>query len=1150
MPLTVSSDTNLSDYLDVCNSTFDMSNGIKNLFVSPNKPYKTNDVLEFRVKNHTLKVGIKLRIGSYNSETGEITTNAVIGYSDDIPVATMYFDGSTSGSYHTNTNPGLNLIPGDSIRVARFGTPANYLTGTVSSYNNDTGALIISVIEASGSAYYSDLVLVPDGSFSEWDVTYPQSDTINITGNSVLTIDSNNVVPLHYITSTDRGTVLIKNTSTSELLIVEFSMYSTSSIAVQQNSKLIIEGDWLTVGQGYGTLPQSFDLSSYNIFFPTFLEVETFNGSNVYEKWSIVTDGFTGDEFGFNGYIPQKNWGTGEMGNVFFFDFENKVLKTGDGVNGNLVPVGAKVRMPNIYIKRRTPFSYVHSTNTETETGSVLNVVDCRYFSTSTNGWTGFINGECITGTSRSSAGSLVNITNRGYYGTYAQPINPGDKLNRRLIAATSGVEVAGRIFTDPSGSVYADKVQFYNIYLYLNNALHVDLKNFGTDLSLWCGNSTGNYYIDNFYAAQSQNISNRGIHAENVKGDISFTNVLLTVSVLTYQPTSAVSDLPIYFYRCSSIEKLEHITTISFGSTTTRSGGVYISASSTKDVDYEINNLKLIGGYVYLLNSFDIKFRDLYFGLSPAPEPKLDATSCYGNLDTDEFTVGTTWNPTNTVPETGSIVKFISGTYPSASPGISNGSFRFIIKTSETTFKIARSYRDAMNGVYQDLLTNGGTNVRIQCEQEIGSLLNIANSSNVRVNRVYSIGGAGFVNYLVYLDPASKNVEIYNIDYDSNYGMTYLFANEGQGLYLKNAKLYQIRPQNLLGTAGGIAGGLTNAVRTGIDTYISNVKADSDFTLDWNSYIDVNNYGVGYTSNSYYNFVPGFNAHYYTTSTANNMKNVGPFYNLLDPGMNATTGTLAICSFTETENLVLTGNAYLSNTGKLYTLNVGDSATITSSTLIRGIVSFQDVDPTHIASTTASTIYDFEFRIRTPLGEWTEWAFLTGAELSIALQNLPNYNSNVGFMFSVKITAKQDVSRIYYTGRIFTNIDPEWVASDAYFQVEGVAANEILEVRKKQDDVVIYRTTGSGRVDIPSVYEVYFLRKSFNEVIIASTIFESVIPTIGDNGVVQLYSGSEIQVANPDSIPGRVWTYEMNGRTVDQIIQDIDTNAEIASIS
>lgn len=1109
----INTSCNLADFITTSTSSMDMINNTKTLTVGTGKPYNTGAVnaqLEFRPVGAKLPGGFKANVSTYDPATGAMTTRTGIieGYSRDCPVQECAL---AMGTISTFTNPGLALVAGDAIRIARHSTVASWGTGTVTSYNATTGALVVNITAVGTTGTFSDLVIVSEGTFSNWNISYSENDTLTLLGRITLTIDSNFARPIGAISS-ELGTVTISNTSTTNMLKLEYSRYAINIGAITNAATMNILGDYINIGTGDGTTGQVIDISSYNIMVPTRIEVETGAGTNEYTPWYIVTDGLTGDGIGMNCYTPDYVWGNGETGNVLFFDAITKKLRCGNGTNGNVIPLGANVRMPNIYITSEPKITYATTSVTSSQTGYVLGVVDCSLFLTN-NASNIYINGETINTGNRT--GVNVNLSTRGVLDTQPAAISPGDVILSRRIALTTGSERALYLVVNPGGTLNVDTAQFQGFYFMLANGKSVSLKRFGTDLEVNANTTAGDIVIDDVIHGQVWT-NTRPLYVYAVMGDVSISNFRSHVSFFGYGRASQ-NNAPVLIDKCQSLVKFENIQIVQNGANTTRTSGIYLNAISLKDETYAINNLAAIGGYIYIYNSFGLKFKDISFGIKMNPTPLIFAANTTASAATDEFDISTStfYSPTTTVPPTGTLIRFMSGTYPTTVPAIGNGANYYLIRVSDTKFKIAARYRDALNGVALDLTTNGGTNISVLGDQTPPTYyINLYNVSDIVIDGITDIGCGGYF-YMIYADNASRDIEIYNINYETNYYGTYLIQNSGKNVTVKNAWLGTVFPRAYTGNSGGVNGGMMPSSSYGSGTRLENVRYNADTTglLYSNSYN-----GVGYTDDCAYNFIVGYLPFYHTTTgAASNMQDVGPFLNFVDVGQNPTTGTLGIAAMASSDYVVTAGGSYLDNDGRCWMTATGDSVTITSRYPVIGVTSFQNATPTFI--TTSGANYTYEFRIKTPLGSWSAWQTMDGANLSAALGALTDYNSNIGFYMSVKITATLNGSHYFMAGWTTTNVDSTWTSPDAYYTVVGASSTEIVEAYRYSDKELLTQRLGSGRIDIPSGEALYFRRRTADDTTIMSTYDAPVTPVLGYNGTIEMYHGKEIQVADASDL-------------------------------
>lgn len=185
-------------------------------------------------------------------------------------------------------------------------------------------------------------------------VTRTAGEDITITSGAILTIDAQ--VPADVTSlSTNLGSVIcitsgqfnILNNSTTTPIVVQVSANS-KDLRFEKNGKIYARGNAIQLGAATGSASESFSFSSAplnNIPYPTHVEVETASGSDDYlPYWVVPVAGYTVNwaTTGFAG-------GDYPVGRVLFWNATTRQLTAGDGTNGNLLPTGAKLRIPNIY---------------------------------------------------------------------------------------------------------------------------------------------------------------------------------------------------------------------------------------------------------------------------------------------------------------------------------------------------------------------------------------------------------------------------------------------------------------------------------------------------------------------------------------------------------------------------------------------------------------------------------------------------------------------------------------------------------------------------------------------------------------------------------------------------------------------------------
>jgi hypothetical protein len=161
----------------------------------------------------------------------------------------------------------------------------------------------------------------------------------------VLLIDSQPTISVGQINCTTSGAVRIENDSTTTPIVFSRQLI-THDLRLERNAKLITRGAPIVLGTGDGTANQQFSLASSPldiIPYPSVVQVEIAGKSL---PWSVIPDA------GTTITIPRTEFEGGgyDVGNVVFWNATTRTLEFGDGTNGNVLPIGAIVRIANIYI--------------------------------------------------------------------------------------------------------------------------------------------------------------------------------------------------------------------------------------------------------------------------------------------------------------------------------------------------------------------------------------------------------------------------------------------------------------------------------------------------------------------------------------------------------------------------------------------------------------------------------------------------------------------------------------------------------------------------------------------------------------------------------------------------------------------------------
>jgi len=195
-------------------------------------------------------------------------------------------------------------------------------------------------------------------------VSYSAGETITVTNGATLTIDSTPTVkPGDLVSTTGQSTILVTNSSTTTPIVLTLNNY-TENIRVENLSTFKTRGAWIEVATTDGTASQTIDFSSVagGLYeHPTLIEVETGNGTGIYEPWPVIATAGTG----YTRTMATTDFYAGDTGKVVFYDATTQTATFGDDTNGTIPVNGAKVRVPNIII-----------TSTFHATGSTRSILD------------------------------------------------------------------------------------------------------------------------------------------------------------------------------------------------------------------------------------------------------------------------------------------------------------------------------------------------------------------------------------------------------------------------------------------------------------------------------------------------------------------------------------------------------------------------------------------------------------------------------------------------------------------------------------------------------------------------------------------------------------------------------------------------------
>jgi hypothetical protein len=163
---------------------------------------------------------------------------------------------------------------------------------------------------------------------------------------------------------------------------------------------------------------------------------------------------------------------------------------------------------------------------------------------------------------------------------------------------------------------------------------------------------------------------------------------------------------------------------------------------------------------------------------------------------------------------------------------------------------------------------------------------------------------------------------------------------------------------------------------------------------------------------------------------------------------------------------------------------------------------------------------------MRVPGTSYPAYAALTGANLGTAFSALTGYAAGgSGLEMRIKITAGQTNPFTRFNQiSLPTNVDPAlWVVGDATITLQGPNSTDVTRVIRVSDNTVLYSFTGAGAkaftVGTNFDVEVFFRREDAGGTVLMRTLPATQRINFGNNGVVSLFYGAEVQLAQASTL-------------------------------
>jgi hypothetical protein len=986
MGITINSSANLTAWEDTSSSSQAMptSTATKTFVVSAGKNFLASDTCQATATAAVIPTGIIGTVSSYSGTSlviapnNSLATNATIcGVYGLIWSKTTITTGTGAKTFNVSFNPykvtAANLTVGLAIRVHHRTAPfTNFMVGTITSYTASTGALVVNVTSATGSASVADWVICQDGTFTAWDISPQWGDTFTINGSAVLSITQTPKLNLpKFVNCLTNGRLEITNNSTSTMLLGYTNEPngpnnpSNTAWRFEQNATFYVKGDFIVLGTAAGTANETFAVPA-GIDYPSYVEVETGVGTNVYEPWFVGPLAY--DERGQICMIVRKTDITpnsNEASKWLFWNPSTRNLESGDGSTGGItLTAGVRIRIPNIHLSTDVVSPNVVLAGTGAQdsavTGSVATGTGSKSFTIAT-GFT-YANldnvlleypgapGVYLTGTvtAYNNLTGAMTFNATGSQGTYT---GTGWVLRDQRGALTvgdwsanSGVTTTnGRLLTN--GEIISAATRTNGGFTGITRNL---LKEWSLPSTISSAGGTLLWFTGD--ASGSGGSAGRRWQIDTApSGTVYLENCsthLLSLDLLDYSAFTALRVGAEHVYLRSTL-----------GSTTINR--FHCASVATVKQYHGLRATSLIGA-TSVQNVLT---------WTDAPDPAGNATSCLTFSNVANLTAWNNIRAYNTSRQRGFQVLILDTVTLAAGVTPTN---TYLVGSMSVTGLSGQEWE----GIYLANKTNG--NVGETGEAGIQHI-SLNRCANMVFRKLRGMGTAKLVNNQIFAgDAFSYNIIIHDLDFSANNT-----ASVVTGL-LSNSGTSNVTIANCV--MGTTAAAFTNSLNRGGSGL---VEKNLTFRriLSPNSSLGNfgDNNGITYSNGLRVEMVTAVMSYMRTAPTSNlpcpSYKDCSNFYTLID--QDATTGRLCIGAFAGESSVDLydlTGTSYINNAGLAYFEGNGDSGVAKAQYALRGFTSFKNIDPVIMDSRNTYTTSTSSVTIGT--GAQT---FIVGASLAFA---------------------------------------------------------------------------------------------------------------------------------------------------------------------
>jgi len=345
-----------------------------------------------------------------------------------------------------------------------------------------------------------------------------------------------------------------------------------------------------------------------------FTTTGTFTGITAGTDYYVLVEGFTTGSFriGVNAHTNTgvnvtaqsgthtayslAEFGTGLHGNVALWNPTTRILTFGNGTQGNVIPNGAKVRIPNTHFTMEYPRTPIMSAISSATAGNAVTFVvgNVSNIPTST-GMTFFINQEEFTGTITTST---MTTATRNVNGTVAANHAQGDTMYPSASTSATTSVVRGQVDVADGGIVNLSRCSFGNVFVNLSNGQNAVMNNVWVTGSNTIGTTTADVTMNGICSQPHPQGDGATLTVSSILGATSAQNIYAATTAITLNQSSTAITLS-NLQNATAISGVEGIITTRNG-TAGSNNGVSISAVIANAT---IQNLASIGGRMLFQN-------------------------------------------------------------------------------------------------------------------------------------------------------------------------------------------------------------------------------------------------------------------------------------------------------------------------------------------------------------------------------------------------------------------------------------------------------------------------------------------------------------------------------------------------------------------